>query len=926
MRRRGIGFLAAALIPVILAVIIAILEGVFQTSITELILGAIGGEQVVIDSLLKVPTSSTPRLMNVTVWPLMIDAYDKMRAFGVLVLAIGLFLAALSFAFENIKLLPEKWSLSIVRTSFWAFIMIMIFPDLWTAGGELINYLSLPDNKVILSGGEITTIAKQLSLGNALGNLLNFNELGQSILAAIIGIAMLILSIATLITAVALGGLRILLIVMAFLLFPITVALSMIPFVSKIIRHVNEVLTGVLLSPLLSAGALYAGASILNSIGEGASPLLPPLIAYATLVLASMAPVILIPLLGTIYGSVKSGIDMAVSAATAAVIGGITAASGYAGALGSLGGGGGIAAGAIQGLNTAQIIAGQTGVGGGLQRSSVVQNAKQAVGSYTGFGAGAKPIKPSLKTRLKYHAKYLPLAVLSGALHGFTGKMIGIKADPKALGSRIGSRAAANIAEITALESMSGEAGEALVFAALVDHNVNPDWEAGRLLERWHGGTLSDNDFLRSMRMLGVRLNKQSLPGIRRALDRTMRGEKPSSIASEIYGRVGAMLRREGKRVFVPRGDYAFYAARKDMLREKALTTYSDFSEAQKAAIKERLLTAGMPENVVSEVVNNKDYLQVLLSTGDDVMNYNHVRIESDDYANDFIEAVGIKKTHAKFEADDTYLKIMSMSDEDVGRGFSALLLGDKVNIGGAEVDTGNLMNIDYGDMGRYAKKIISDYYEAAKQADAMAKEAKSRGMENEAIKYEDEAYRNYAKVIAIGLPTFDKDKRIVADEKAGIVTFNDRLDQFYHAMNRVAGWRVSEKRGRGSAKKLYNIIMKANEERINGINDIKLVFGDREHIYRGMAILAKSHDLVKHEGVWKEFSKAVRGYAVKEFGEEGKDLPEFMKHLMEMEKKNLHTSALGRKEHMEERHGAKYRDPRIFSDVSSMIGKKKKS
>jgi len=751
VKRSGFAqLLVGAIIPLILALILAVIEYFTGQSLPELIMNLMGGEQTFVDSVLVVPTSQHPIIYGIDIWRLMMDGYDKLRSIGMIVLGAGLMLAALSFTFENVKLLPEKWSMSIVRSAFWVFIIIMIFPDLWSVAGEFVNYISLPDNKIILSGGELANILNNLGLTGVWNHLkLNFNlsDIGQSIIAVILAITLEILSIGVLLVIVALGAARILLLTMAFLLFPVAVALSIIPYIRRIIEHVNEILLGMLLSPMLSSAVLYAGSSILQAVGQ--QPILALLVAYTTLTIAVMTPVLLVRLLGSIYTSIKSGIDMATSAAVSAVMGGITAAGGYLlGMSGVLGGAGGMVAQGAGG--TVASLAASVG-GEALTRAQSVVNARQNLMNAvtTAMAVGATK-KPSLKTRLKQHAKYLPLAVLSGMAGGFA-KGLGLGGvDPSKVGSVIGGRAGAKLATVAAFDEVKGELAENFVYYAL-SHDVTPNWDEVESLMKWYRGELSDDEVMPLFNtLLGRKVSKEEVQGFKRGL-KVVIGPADRPNAGLALARFAGAL-RDKKNILRPGGNYGSILAMGDAYRAVANLKYGRLSPHQINAIYNEWVKRGINPDLADHL-SRSGAIRQILNLGEHTLyeNMNKVLEKADEI---------VKKANVEVDegmAYDIYKGLLSMDDETVGKAFANAFLGDALDTKYGEIKPSDLMLVDYESYGKHMKKVVEDLYKKGE----------------------------YSKIIALDLATDEKYYDTVSNS-AELISLGDHINAFAEGVKKL--------------------------------------------------------------------------------------------------------------------------------------------
>ena len=312
-----------------------------------------------------------------------------------------------------------------------AVLFILLFPVIYNNIALLTNYLDM----TIIAGPNLPYTDYSLQVSLVWGKLLSWAEGGGIwglLVSPITSVAGWIVALIVYLMTIFLGVIRIWLITVMVIGFPISLALKQIPFARKLSSMVEDTLYGLMLASLMSSIAIGVAAYVLADAPSGpvwsatifASTGINGIsnwVAAAALFTAVLIPTVFAPLTGTLFQTASQaamvGVGVAASMAGAA-------AGPVAGAAGSgLAGAG--AGGAIGGMTKG--MAG--GLGGGTQTIG-----QQAAGKMQSMGLGE---------RLLYAA---PHSLKNVAVAGTTGVL-------SAMGA---SSAARSIATVAPLSSSVG--------------------------------------------------------------------------------------------------------------------------------------------------------------------------------------------------------------------------------------------------------------------------------------------------------------------------------------------------------------------------------------------------------------------------------------------------------------------------------------
>jgi hypothetical protein len=324
------------------------------------ILGAIGGEGTLYDLLVKLPllnkypsttlgvtTPAGASIENIflpleggfvsAVGAASLNIFEILRNAALGMFIALLLIAGICFALESFKVMGEGTATSILTGSFFTLIAIFLVVPVYNAVAGIINSVTSPTNGIILSEGMIQTICEQMTatpMAPAGGG-----EPHEVMLQLIGSIFFFIMAMATLLSALVLGAIRVFMVGAIAAILPVFLVLRLIPVTRGVGERFIEMLIGLTLASLIAAIFLRFGWQIIV-LAEvaGVSPLLATIIAFATIIAASLMPTIFAHQLGALFmvaaGKVTAAATMA-AGVTAITAGGaaLGAVSGVAGAI-----------------------------------------------------------------------------------------------------------------------------------------------------------------------------------------------------------------------------------------------------------------------------------------------------------------------------------------------------------------------------------------------------------------------------------------------------------------------------------------------------------------------------------------------------------------------------------------------------------------
>jgi hypothetical protein len=255
-----------------------------------------------------------------------------------------------------------------------AVLFILLFPVIYNNIALLTNYLDM----TILAGPSLPYTDYGLQISLVWGKLLSWAQGGGiwgMLVSPITSVAGWIVALIVYLTTIFLGVIRIWLVTVMVIGFPISLALKQIPFARKLSSMVEDTLYGLMLASLMSSVAIGVAAYVLADApggpiwsatifaGTGINGI-SNWVAAAALFTAVLIPTVFAPLTGTLFQTASQAAMVGVGVGTAMAGAAAAPVAGAAGAgLGGIGGLGGLGKGMSAALGQAQQTIGQEAAG-----------------------------------------------------------------------------------------------------------------------------------------------------------------------------------------------------------------------------------------------------------------------------------------------------------------------------------------------------------------------------------------------------------------------------------------------------------------------------------------------------------------------------------------------------------------------------------
>lgn len=321
--------------------------------------------------------------------PSMATVYETVKFISLILFVLVLFVAGISFGLESWGLMSEGTAMNMLRSSLFNLIMIFLILPLYDSVAGLLNYSSAfiinPSNP-----GD-TSIINVLLQKMITPNLSDASGIASIFVIPVV----LILIVIVLILIPILGIIRIFFTAAFITFFPILLLIRLIPFLRGFADKFINQSVGLILSGLLAAIFLKFGIDFVQNPGE-----FPVggiwLASFATLIAAALMPVVLAPMVGTVFQTAaQAGM---VATAGGAIVAGGAISGGVAGSLGAMRGLGGVAGMAQDFKPKGGGMAGRVaGMAHGLRTFGGTVGAQTLVGFAKGYGRGSISMLSGMK-------------------------------------------------------------------------------------------------------------------------------------------------------------------------------------------------------------------------------------------------------------------------------------------------------------------------------------------------------------------------------------------------------------------------------------------------------------------------------------------------------------------------------------------------
>lgn len=264
------------------------------------------------------------------------EIYQILRNIALLIFVFVIIFSGLSFMFENISLIPPETGYQILSKSIIYVFFFFFFPPLWDLLATAVEQTSL----WILNPEDTTDPTKNISyLLNRLGNGIEcnlederckfsldalvsgitdpFTTLKNMFLITFLAVFKAIAFLIFMFTTFLLGTIRIVLTATITIAIPIILVLSLLPFFRRITSRFIDAFLGLMITPIFSALGIIAGVAHLQTIvSSNPDPIVEWFTALAIMGLTTFIPVLVVPMLGSLFSSITSITSSAVSTGT----------------------------------------------------------------------------------------------------------------------------------------------------------------------------------------------------------------------------------------------------------------------------------------------------------------------------------------------------------------------------------------------------------------------------------------------------------------------------------------------------------------------------------------------------------------------------------------------------------------------------------
>ena len=311
--RRGIAPIIIGIAAIIFSILAALIVGLAPT-IASMLLNAFGGERGVYFFLIQIPTADmdNPGVLTAPI----VKLSNLLRNTALIFFTVLLVIAGMYYALEGFRVVSQGTAASIITGSIFTALMIYLFLPIYNVAASLLNTLTSPDQGYILSSGMIENL-----LGWAIHAPKSSSPADQTV-AFLLSVFFLVMVAATLISIGILGILRIFFIGALAAMTPILLILRLIPATKRIAESFIDMLIGMMLSSLIAAIFIRFGYEALST--GSFTGLAGSIVAWGTLIAASMMPTVLAPRLGSLFMTTAGIATAAISTATIGTTGTIS--------------------------------------------------------------------------------------------------------------------------------------------------------------------------------------------------------------------------------------------------------------------------------------------------------------------------------------------------------------------------------------------------------------------------------------------------------------------------------------------------------------------------------------------------------------------------------------------------------------------------
>jgi len=261
------------------------------------------------------------------------EIYSTLRTISFFLIVFVLMFAGISIMFEKINIMPPDTGFRIISKSIYFVFFFFFFPPLWDISSTAVEQLSvwiLNPQDVANPSKNVEILLKKLgsiecvdpndpdgnchfTLDTLVAGLTDpFGALKNIFQTSFLGVFKAVAFLSFMFVSFLVGTIRQVLTAIIIIGLPVLMILSLMPFFKRVVDRFVDAMLGLLIAPIFSSLVIVAGVAYLGTI-DGPDPILEWFAALAIMVLASLVPAMLVPMMGSLVGMVQGMAGAAVN-------------------------------------------------------------------------------------------------------------------------------------------------------------------------------------------------------------------------------------------------------------------------------------------------------------------------------------------------------------------------------------------------------------------------------------------------------------------------------------------------------------------------------------------------------------------------------------------------------------------------------------
>ncbi|MEM2785915.1 MAG: hypothetical protein QW652_04540, partial [Candidatus Nitrosotenuis sp.] len=259
------------------------------------------------------------------------EIYLFLRTDSFLLMVFVLMFAGMSFVFEKISVVPPETGFRIISKSVYFVFFFFFFPPLWDVLAASVEQFSIwilnPEEPQYAAKNVEILLKKiasiecadpndakgecQFTLDSLVAGLTDpFGALKNIFQTSFLGVIKALAFLSFMFMAFLIGTIRQVLTAIIIIGLPVLLILSLLPFFKRIVNKFIDAMLGLLIAPIFSALVIVAGTAYLGTL-ISPDPVIEWFAALAIMILATLIPAMLVPMMGPILGTMQGVISSA---------------------------------------------------------------------------------------------------------------------------------------------------------------------------------------------------------------------------------------------------------------------------------------------------------------------------------------------------------------------------------------------------------------------------------------------------------------------------------------------------------------------------------------------------------------------------------------------------------------------------------------